>query len=58
MTSQSQKEQAHNVGSLDRGNIKIIKQIIKQLVAKYRGGIMKKNMSLPEIDFVLYLWKK
>ena len=42
-------EQARNAGSLGRGNIKIIKQIMKT---------MKTNMGLPEIDSVLYLWKK
>ena len=54
----STQKQARNAGSLDRGNIKIIKQIIQQIFTKYRGDIMKTKMGLHEIYFVLYLWKK
>ena len=50
--SQIKQKQACNAGSLDRGKIKIIKQLKQQLFAKYGGDIMKTNISLPEIDFV------
>ena len=49
------RKQARNAGSLNRGNIKIIKQIIQQLFEKYRGDIMKTYMGLPEIDFALFV---
>ena len=58
LSTEKQIKQARNAGSLDRGNIKIIKQIIQEILPKYRGAIRETNMFLPEIDFVLYLWKK
>ena len=69
-----QIKQARDAGALDfRIDIKLTstqcgvsrqreyqnyKQMIQRILPKYRGAILETNMFLPEIDFVLYLWKK
>ena len=52
------KKQARNAASSERGNIKIIKQMIQQILPKYIGTKRENQLPLPKVGFGTHKKKK